>query len=655
METKEESAELTRAQRVAELRMKVPEEAGVYRYYDAEGKIIYVGKAKNLRKRVNSYFTKQTGHDYKTRAMIGNIAHLEYVVTNNEQEALLLENNLIKQYQPRYNILLKDGKSYPYICVKTEPFPRVFATRQRDDETATYYGPYTSASTMHMIVEFLRENYKLRTCALHLSQRNILAGKFRPCLEFHIGRCLAPCVGKQDEATYNENIREIRLMLRGNFRAVLNYLKDEMLKASERMDFEHAHQFKARIDQVQKLRRKSTVVSETVTDVEVVTLLTQEGLTVVNHFRIISGAIVSARSLESRAKQNESPRELLEAALSLLLVENLDFSSIVLTNEAALAGLPEGEESAPTGAGQAEGLAPQAGEAPPVEAARSYRARTEELQLGDSTLQLRIPGRGDELKLVELSLKNCQVLLDEKLRNTITTKFQARLVETLGTAQKDLRLTKYPRHIECFDNSHIQGYAPVSSAVVFRDGKPAKREYRVYNVRNASGPDDFAWMEDVVFRRYGRFIEEGLPLPDLIVIDGGKGQLSSAISALKRLGIETQVPVIGIAKRLEELYYMDDPVPLYIDKKSPTLHMLQRIRNEAHATAINYHRKKRDAATLRTDLTDIAGVGKATAKKLLQHFRSVDKLRKAPLEEIEAQVGKSKAQAVLRWREGEKG
>lgn len=590
--------------RLAELRRSLPDEPGIYKYFDAEGKILYVGKAISLRKRVNSYFTK-TGHDFKTRVLVKQIRDIQFVVTHNDMEALLLENNLIKQYQPKYNIMLKDGKTYPYICIKNERFPRVFSTRNKIRDGSQYYGPYASIPTMNAILLFLRDSFKLRTCSLVLSEKNISDGKFRPCLEFHLGNCAAPCVAKQTEAEYNEDIRQIRQVLRGKFRALLDQLKADMQTASERMEFERAHYLKKRIEHIQKYRRRSTVVSENVTDVEVLTVLTEEGISVVNHFRIIDGAIVQTHQLDVRMKNEETEAELVEAVVTRLQAEEENLCKRILTNVAM-----------PTG----------------TDLAALYSFET--------------PTRGDELKVLELSLKNCRAILDEKLNIARLHRDESPTEKMLRQAQKDLRLTLAPRHIECFDNSNIQGYAPVAACVVFKNGKPAKRDYRVYNIKTVVGPDDFASMQEVVTRRYRRLLDEAQPLPDLIMIDGGKGQLSHALAALQSLGLDTKITCISIAKRLEEIYYKDDPVPMYIDKKSSTLRLLQRIRNEAHNTAINYHRKKRDQKTLRTELTEIPGVGATTAKKLLSELKTVKRIQEAPAEALAAVVGPAKAQIV---------
>ncbi|MCS7085057.1 MAG: excinuclease ABC subunit UvrC [Bacteroidia bacterium] len=603
MET-EESAD-----KWAELRSHIPEEPGVYKYLNHEGKIIYVGKARNLRRRVNSYFTKHTGLDAKTRMLVKQIADIQYVVTPTELDALILENNLIKEHRPKYNIELRDGKTYPYICIKNERFPRVFSTRVKVKDGSTYFGPYPGGGAMHALLQFIHDNFKLRTCALNLSEANIKAGKFRPCLEFQIGRCRAPCVNSELEAVYNEEIRQVKQILKGSFKAVVERLKSEMTRAADELDFERAHELKLKIEQLLRHKQRSTVVSETLTDVEVVTVMTDEGLSVVNHFTVVNGTIVRTHAFDVRhAGEGVSEGKVLAASLDRLIAETDGFKKEILANV-----VPEDYELP-------EGFA------------------------------LKIPTRGDGLKIVELSLKNCRTLLDEKLNRKWSERGPRRTLERL---QQDLGLPRLPAYIECFDNSNIQGYAPVSSCVVFRDGKPAKRDYRVFQVKTVEGPDDFATMKEVVFRRYRRLLEEQKPLPDLVVIDGGKGQLSHALEALEELGLSERIPIIGIAKRLEEIYKKNDPVPLYLDKKSPSLRLIQHIRNEAHAAALAFHRKKRGEKTLKTELSEIRGIGPATTQKLLTTFKSPARVKQATLDELEAAVGKAKAQIVFRHYHGD--
>lgn len=586
-------------------RKNLPNQPGVYKYYDRDGQLLYIGKAKSLKKRVNSYFTKQHP-DFKTAVLVSQVAHIEYVVTHNDLEALILENSLIKEHQPKYNIELKDGKSYPYICIKNERFPRVFSTRLRVKDGSSYYGPYPSVGTMKALLRFLHDNFLLRTCNFNLSEANIKAGKFRPCLEHHIGRCKAPCVGLQDEEAYNENIRQLRQILRGSFGKVMAELKEQLAEAVANLQFERAHYLKVRMEQIQKHRQKSTIVSEQVHNVEVFAIAMRDKLSIVNHFKMQNGTIVTTHAFDSWQKHGETEGEVLAAAIRRVAAEDEDFHPTLLLNV-----LPTEEES---------------------DLAEQYT--------------LRVPERGDERKIVELSLKNCEVLLEEKLQLKYERRANDPQEKLLRRAMEDLRLTELPYHIECFDNSNIQGYAPVSSCVVFKNGRPAKRDYRVFQVKTVEGPDDFATMKEAVYRRYRRLQEEQQPLPNLVLIDGGKGQLSHAMEAIDELGLRGKLPLISIAKRLEELFYPDDPVPLYIDKKSPTLRLLQNLRNEAHKTAIEYHRKKRDQKTLKTELTDIPGVGPGTAKKLLSHFKSVKAIKAASRAELESVIGAAKTLAV---------
>lgn len=589
-----------------DLRFSLPEEPGIYKYLDDKQRIIYVGKAKNLRKRVNSYFTKQHGTDYKTRILVSRIRDIHYTVTNTEREALILENSLIKQYQPRYNVALKDGKTYPYICIRNERFPRVFPTRTREKDGSAYFGPYPNVKAMNSILDFIRKNFKLRTCALALNERNIREGKFKVCLEYHIGNCKAPCTGEQSEESYNLDIEAIRQILKGNYSGLLSYLKQAMHQAAEALDFESAQDIKEKIGFIERYRERATVVSENISQIEVVTIRTVEDLSVINHFRILNGIIVQTHSFDVRRKEHQDEEEVLVAAISKLAAENEEFFPEVISN------IP---------IRQPDGL----------------------------PFQVQVPIKGDKARLVQLSEKNCLSLLREKILQTDGRK-KREYPEVLDLLQKDLNLKTIPRHIECFDNSNFQGSFPVASMVVFKDGKPAKREYRTFNIKTVEGINDFASMKEIVTRRYKRLLEEQAPLPDLVVVDGGKGQLSSAAEALEELGLGQQLPIVGIAKRLEEIYYKNDPVPVHISKKSASLKLLQHLRNEAHKTAIEFHRKKRTRGTLKTSLTEIKGIGRVTAQKLLAHFRSVNQLQEASEEEIRKIAGNSRAEHILEWQ-----
>lgn len=599
-----------REARLAAARAGIPTRPGCYKYLSKSGKIIYVGKAKDLRKRVNSYFTK-VHPDFKTHTLVNQIWDIEYVVTNTEQEALLLENNLIKEYQPRYNLMLKDGKSYPYIVVKNENYPRVFVTRKKIEDGSTYFGPYPSGVALGALKDFIRENFHIRTCTLNLTEANIRAGKFRPCLEYHIKKCKAPCVGYQDAEEYDKDVQQIKHLLRGHFGAVARYLMDEMQQAATRLEFERAAELKDRLTRVKEYREKATVVSEKLDDLEVITISSREQISIVNHFKVKNGSIVNTHAFTLEPKHQETPEEMMETVLNHIRAEDPTFADLVITNrEMPDADLPEG-------------------------------------------IRIEVPKIGDKRKLVELSLKNCFELLREKTSVTRTNFWDDKHAKLMETMQRDLRLVHPPEHIECFDNSNIQGYEPVSSCVVFKGGKPSKKDYRHFRVKTVIGPDDFATMREIVHRRYRGVLERGEELPDLIVIDGGKGQLSHAIEALKELGLTKEIPIVGIAKRLEEIFYMNDPVPLYIDKKSPTLKIIQQIRNEAHRFAITYHRKRRDMATLRTELTEIPGIGEKLAVALLKEFGSVEGVRRAAPDALAGIIGIKKAEMLANWKWGE--
>jgi excinuclease ABC subunit C len=590
-----------------ELRFSIPEDPGIYKYLDEKSRIIYVGKAKNLRKRVNSYFTKQNSIDYKTRILVSRIRDIQYTITNTEREALILENSLIKQYQPRYNVMLKDGKTYPYICIKNERFPRVFPTRTKEKDGSTYFGPYPNVRAMNSILDFIRKNFKLRTCNLALAEKNIASGKFKVCLEYHIGNCKGPCIGAQQETSYNQDIDSIRQLLKGNYSTLLHYLKQAMLECAEQLDFEQAQELKEKISFIERYKEKATVVSENISQIEVVTIRTVDDLSVINHFRILNGIIIQTHAYDVRKKEFQDEEEVLVAAISKLAAESDEFYPEVISN------IP---------------LTTQADVLP---------------------FTVTVPLRGDKARLVQLSEKNCLSLLREKILQTDAKK-KRDYPEVLELLQKDLNLAGVPRHIECFDNSNFQGSFPVASMVVFIDGKPARREYRTFNIKTVVGIDDFASMKEIVTRRYSRLLAEQKKLPDLVVVDGGKGQLSSAAEALTELGLGTSLPIVGIAKRLEEIYYKNDPVPVHISKKSPSLKLLQHLRNEAHKTAIEFHRKKRSRGTLKTQLTEVEGIGKVTAQKLLTHFRSLNRLLQASEAEIIQIAGQARSAAILNWR-----
>jgi excinuclease ABC subunit C len=582
----------------------LPDAPGIYQYFDERGNLLYIGKAKNLKKRVKSYFVGGKGHSYRISTMVAKIADLRWTIVNSENEALTLENNLIKEHQPKYNINLKDGKTYPYICIRNERFPRVFPTRNRTDDGSEYYGPFTSVKTMYAFLDMIRQNYKFRTCNLNLSPDNIRQGKFKVCLEYQIGNCFGPCEGHQDEATYLSYIAAVRKILRGNLRELLEQLEGEMYRLAEEYAFEKAEVLRRQIEHIRTYKRKNTVVSEEITNVEVLTADRLNDLVIINHFKVVNGAIIATHAYEVRIRNAETDEELLASVFDRLLLEDGELGKEVLVN------LPFPLED---------------------ELAAVYT--------------LRVPQRGDKKKLLDLSLTNCRVLLEEKVWKQNLRK-QNPEDPILEQMQKDLHLKVLPRHIECFDNSNIQGQHPVASLVVFKDGKPSKKDYRHFKIKTVEGPNDFASMEEIVRRRYTRLVEEGQPLPDLVIVDGGKGQLSSAASILEELGLNTKMPLIGIAKRLEEIYVVNDPFPLHLDKRSTSLKLIQQLRNEAHRFAITFHRDVRSKNTFVTKLTDLEGVGEATAKKLLTHFKSVKKIRAATQEELAAIVGPHKAEVV---------
>jgi len=578
-------------------------EAGVYRFYDKEDGMLYIGKAKNLKRRVSSYFNRE--HDsFKTTYMVRKIDRIEILVVETEMDALLLENNLIKKYQPRYNILLKDDKTYPWICIKKEPFPRVFYTRTLIKDGSEYFGPYTNPKLVNTMLSFIRQIYPLRTCKFNLSQDNIKAKKFKECLEFHIGNCLAPCVGKQKASDYEKDITQIRQILKGNIRTVVQHFKDEMLNFSEKMEYEKAQLVKEKIEQLEHYQSKSSIVSPTINDVDVFCIASDKDYAYVNFFKVSSGAIIQAHAMEIKKKLDESDEELLTMAITEIRQR---FHS---TSKEAFLNIP--------------------------------------LESSWENLKVSVPKIGDKYKLVMLCYRNAKNLQKDRIRKNEELRHRLDNRRVLEQLQSDLRLKEKPRHIECFDNSNIQGTNPVAACVVFRNAKPSKKEYRHFNIKTVEGPDDFASMEEVVFRRYKRLKEEEQDFPQLIVIDGGKGQLSSARKSLEKLGLEHTIAIIGIAKRLEEIYFPGDSIPIYLDKRSESLKVIQQLRNEAHRFGINHHRNRRSKNSLGTSLDGIQGIGPKTVDKLISHFGSVKRVMKATEKELSKLVGKSKAKLILR-------
>ncbi|MCC6459139.1 MAG: excinuclease ABC subunit C [Saprospiraceae bacterium] len=586
----------------------IPSDPGIYKFLDEGGVILYVGKAKNLRNRLNSYFGDKKYTTAKTKALVRHADHIEFTLVETETDALLLENTLIKQHQPRYNVMLKDEKSpLVYICIKQERFPRVFLARKTFRDGSLYFGPYLSKQRVEQITDLIRKLFQLRTCSLNLSEENIRKGKFSPCLEFHIKNCAAPCVAHESEASYLKKIEQIKNVLKGNWAAVKAHLRDEMQHFAENLQFEQAQRSKDKLALFEDYQGKSTVVNPNIHDVDVFAIASDEKEAFVNYLKVINGAVIHTYTLTLTKNLDEEQETLLVFAIEVLREK---FNSI--TNEIVV----------------------------PFEVAAT----------GVSTVT--VPKIGDKKKLLELSEKNVQYHLMLRRRDEATRAGRQTSSERiLRTLQSDLHMTEVPLHIECFDNSNIQGSNPVSSCVVFRNAKPAKRDYRHYNVKSVEGPNDFASMEEVVYRRYKRLLAEAQGLPQLIIIDGGKGQLSAAMKSLRSLGLEGKVTVVGIAKKLEELYFPDDPVPLHINKKSESLKLIQQARNEAHRFAITFHRDQRSKNFIQTELTGIPGIGAKTADKLLQHFGSVARLRAAPAAEIEQVAGKAAAGKVAAYFE----
>ncbi len=575
---------------------------GVYQYLDKDGKIIYIGKAKNIKKRVASYFTK-THSSGKLRLLVKKIEHVEFIVTDSEMDALLLENNLIKKHQPRYNIQLKDDKTFPWLCIKKEPFPRVFPTRNLIKDGSEYYGPYASVRMMKTLLDMIKQLYPIRTCSLKLTKKNIQSEKFKVCLEYHIGNCLAPCVGKQSEAEYNAIIDQIKSIIKGNITQVIKELKILMQASAKEMNFERAQLLKEKIETLEKYKSKSTIVNPRIEDADVLSILNEEKVAYVNYLRVIKGAIVQAHTIELKKKLDETAEELLLFALT-------DFRNrFDSTAEEVILPFNPGYDF--------------------------------------KDLKITIPKRGDKKQLLELSQRNAKFykLERQKQKNLIDPdRHKKRILKTL---MEDLRMSELPVQIECFDNSNFQGDYPVAAMVQFIDTKPNKSAYRHFNIKTVKGPDDYASMEEVIYRRYSRLLKENRTLPQLIVVDGGKGQLNAAVKSLDKLDLYGKIAVIGIAKRLEELYFPNDPVPLYLDKKSESLKVIQQLRDEAHRFGITHHRSLLEKGTIKSELTSIDGVGFSTAQKLLWKFRSVKKIKEAKLDELIKVIGKSKAEIVF--------
>lgn len=590
------------AQKFQSVLRTLPSDPGVYQYFDKDGKIIYIGKAKNLKKRVNSYFNKGFSLPGKVRVLVSKIADIRWIVVDNEYDALLLENNLIKEHQPRYNIMLKDDKTYPWICIKNERFPRVFSTRNLIKDGSEYFGPYASVKLMNTLLDLIRHLFPLRNCTLNLSESAIKTGKYKVCIEYQIGNCLGPCEGLQSEEDYTESIKSIRSIIKGNMGMVKNQLVDLMKQYAADFKFEKAQLIKEKIELLDRYQSKSLVVNPSINNVDVFSIVEDENAAYVNFIKVASGAIIQSHTIELRKRLEETTEELLTLAIADL---HPRFSS-----------------------GATEIIVPV----------------MPEFTLPGITYT--IPQRGDKKQLLELSERNAKYYQIDKRRQKELVDPSRRTNRILDTMQKDLGLKERPAHMECFDNSNIQGAYPVAALVVFRDAKPAKKDYRHFNIKTVEGPNDFASMEEVVYRRYKRVLEEEQELPQLIIVDGGKGQLSSAMLSLTKLGLQNKIQLIGIAEKLEELYFPGDPLPLHLDKKTETLKIIQQMRDEAHRFGITHHRKRREKGTIKTALSDIKGVGPATAQTLLRKFKSVKNIRIASMEELTETIGESRAGLV---------
>ena len=578
----------------------LPTGPGVYQFYDTNDTILYVGKAKNLKKRVSSYFNKN--HEYgKTRVLVKKIKAIKHIVVPTESDALLLENNLIKELRPRYNVLLKDDKSYPWLCLKNERFPRFFPTRRVIKDGSEYYGPYTSMKTVRTLLDLIKSVYPLRTCNYDLSADKINTGKYKVCLEYHLGNCKGPCEGLQSMVDYDRQIEDIRQIVKGNFKSSIIYFKGQMKALASEMKFEEAQAIKDKIDILENYQVKSTIVNPKISNVDVFSIISDNAFAYVNFLQLAHGSIIRSHTMEIKKKLEEKDQDLLELAI--------------------------------------------------VEIRERFKSDSTELFVPfkvslTSGLKITVPKLGDKKRILDLSERNAKFYRQERFNQIKIIDPDRHTNRIMSQMKKDLHLSEEPRHIECFDNSNIQGSNPVAACVVFKDGKPSKKEYRHYNIKTVVGPDDFASMEEVVYRRYKRLLDEMEPLPQLIVIDGGKGQLSSALKSIDLLGLRGKIAIIGIAKRLEEIYFPEDPIPLYLDKKSESLKIIQNARNEAHRFGITFHRNKRSKGAMNSELVGIEGVGEKTAQQLLKHYKSVKRIKEASIESLSQIVGSSKANKI---------
>ncbi|MFM9945781.1 MAG: excinuclease ABC subunit UvrC [Bacteroidia bacterium] len=588
-----------------EIITNLPDKPGIYKYFDSSDVILYIGKAKNLKKRVSSYFTKQHFENRKTEVLVSKIIRIEFTVVNTEIDALLLENSLIKEFRPRYNISLKDDKSFPVIRITNERFPKVYAMRNPIIDGSEYFGPFSSPYVMKIVLDLVKHLYPIRNCNYVLSEKNIEAHKFKVCLEYQIGNCRGACEGYETEKEYMESIKSIKNILGGNLTEVKNHLKEKMQKASNELHFEQAGLFKNKLERLANYQGKTTVVSITITNVDVFNISTSQQFAFVNYLKIVNGMIIQTQTIEYRKVLDETDNEILELAIIEMRDRHKSTAKEVII---------------------------------PIL-----------IQTYDANLRFTIPKTGDKLKLLEISMANLLHFKKEKLEQYDKLDPELKVNRLMNQMQQDLKLKVQPKYIECFDNSNIQGNYPVSACVVFRDGKASKKDYRIFNVKTVEGPDDFATMKEVITRRYTRLVEENEPLPDLVIIDGGKGQLSVSVEAMKEVGVYGKFAVIGIAKRLEELYYPEDPLPLYIDKKSETLKIIQQLRDEAHRFGITNHRNRRSKGSLGTELTQIKGIGEETAKLLLKKFKSIKNLKSQPVETLEKVVGKVRANILKQY------
>lgn len=585
----------------------LPGKPGVYQFYDSSETLLYIGKAKNLKKRVSSYFLKTHFENNKLRILVKKISDVKHIVVETESDALLLENNLIKKFQPKYNVDLKDDKTFPWICIKNERFPRVFSTRNIISDGSKYYGPYTSAFTVKTLLTLIRQLYKLRTCPHNLSEENINKKKIKKCLEFHIGNCLGPCENLQTEGNYIKSIDQIHLILKGNLKDLIIHLNKLMLNFSSNYEFEDAERIRQKIQMLEKFQTKSTIVNPSIHNVDVFSIVQDNDMTVVNFLKVVNGAIIQAHTVELKKKLDESPEELLEFAITEIRTR--------LYSDAKEIILPLKIENLP-----------------------------------QSTIQT-IPKIGDKRKLLDLSERNAKYFMMERKRQKAAISPEKSTFRILTTLKNDLRLSHFPDHIECFDNSNIQGTDAVASCIVYKNARPSKKEYRHYNIKTVSGPDDFASMKEIIYRRYSRLINEQLELPKLIIIDGGKGQLSAAIQSLTELDLKGKIAIIGIAKRLEEIYFPDDPIPLYIDKNSESLKLIQQIRNEAHRFGISFHRLKRSGSMLKSEISKIPGIGENTLRKIWDAVNSLEELKNMPEEKLAVILGEKKAKSLKSYME----